>query len=75
MKMASFVYMEEYYGKDYGKVLYPYINVRNRNNYEPRIKYIQLLFNRDIYLEELLDRYNINYDNSKVNLRVLKQSK
>ena len=39
------------------------------------IRYIQLLFNRDIYLEELLDRYNINYDNSKVNLRELKQSK
>ena len=50
----------------------------NRSNEEYKkeiIRYIQLLFNRDIYLEELLDKYNINYDNSKVNLRELKQSK
>ena len=50
----------------------------NRSNEEYKkeiIKYIQLIFNRDIYLEELLDRYNINYENSKVNLRELKQSK
>ncbi len=50
----------------------------NRSNEEVKkeiVRYIQLLFNRDIYLEELLDRYNISYDNSKVNLRELKQSK
>jgi len=50
----------------------------NRSNEEVKkeiIRFIQLLFNRDIYLEELLDKYNISYDNSKVNLRELKQSK
>ena len=37
--------------------------------------YIKLLFNRDIYLDDLLNIYEINYENSKSELNVLKRSK
>ncbi len=67
--------------KTYTKSLLQALNLyRLYNRSSDKVKreimgYINVLFNRDIYLEDLLGIYDINYDNSKKDLNVLKRSK
>ncbi len=55
--------------------LYRLYNKSGNSFKKEMMYYMNLLFNRDIYVEDLLNIYEVNYDNSKKDLKVLKRSK